>query len=114
MWSLNQWTNREDALRLATSLDAKTLCKLQNGKTDRLIERVLSAGTEEDDGTGYDDESEEDEADGVGAAGGGLNGLVAGQETEAVHFPDGDTFIHEFRVGGSQMTGHLDLIQHRV
>ena len=80
----------------------------------RAVPEGTTAEAEEYDGADDDDESEEDEADRVGAAGGGLNGLVAGQEAETVHFPDGDTFIHEFRVGGSQAAGHADLIPHRI
>lgn len=59
-----------------------------------LIEAVLPAGAEEGGGTDQDDEAEQDEAEGVGAAGGGLNGQVAGEEAEAVHFPDRDAFIY--------------------
>lgn len=54
----------------------------------------VAAWMEKDDCADQNDEAEEDEAEGVGMAGGGLNGQVAGEEAEAVHFPDRDAFIY--------------------
>ena len=74
----------------------------------------LSAGTEEDDCAGQDDKAEEGEAEGIGTTGGGLDGQVAGQETEAVHFPHGNAVIHKAGICRCQTPGHPDLVQHLI
>ena len=79
-----------------------------------LIEAVLPAGAEEGGGTDQDDEAEQDEAEGTDLAGGGLDGQVAGQETEAVHFPHGNAVIHKAGICRCQTPGHPDLVQHVI